>query len=239
MVTNQELNEQKEASCIGITPERKYFRVDDTFVKRSLRRGEWQEHPRTGETLVPRVGRERLLNEASAMKFVANNTAIPVPKLHTCFEDDGAVYLIMEYVEGRGMDELEDEEKLVVQKELEHHLQQLHELKSGALGGPSGIIIPPYRVQEITQVDTWNIKPARADAYVFCHNDISQHNVIVSLDSLKICAIIDWEYAGYWPERFDRPFYKRLGPSVALENEEDDAEDILRFLEEVSERDTL
>jgi hypothetical protein len=47
------------------------------------------------------------------------------------------------------------------------------------------------------------------------------------------------EYAGYWPERFKRRFYKRLGPSIALENEEEDAEELLRFMENISERDTL
>jgi serine/threonine protein kinase len=234
MVTNQVLNEQKEANCIAITPERKYFHLKDVFVKRSLRCSELQENLRTGETYIPRLGRERLLNEASALDFIASNTTIPVPKLHACFEDDGAVYLIMEYVEGRGMDELEDEEKLVVEEELESYLQQIHEIHSGAIGGPSGIVVPPYRLQQKTHIDIWIAKPTDTDEYVFCHNDLSQQNVIVCRDSLKIRAVIDWEYAGYWPERFERRFYKRLGPSVALENEEDDAEDILNFLQDIS-----
>jgi hypothetical protein len=60
--------------------------------------------------------------------------------------------------------------------------------------------------------------------------------VIVCPDSLRIRAIIDWEYAGYWPEGYERPFYKKLGPSIALENEEDDAGDMLHFLESLGKR---
>jgi hypothetical protein len=238
MVNNQELNEQKEAGCFGITHERKYYHVNNSFVKRSLRPREWITGW-TGETHIPHRGRERLLNEAAALEFVASNTTIPVPKLHACFEDDEAVYLITEYIEGREMDELGDEEKLIVGGELEIYVQQLHELKSRAIGGPSGIIIPPYRLQEKTTVETWNFKPAETDEYVFCHHDLHQHNVIVSHDSLKIAAIIDWEYAGYWPKKFERRFYKRLGPSVALEGEEDDVEELLHFMEDISIEDTV
>lgn len=239
MITNQSLNEQKEHGCIAITPERKYYHLGDTFVKRNLRPKEWQQNPHTGETHIPRLGRERLLNEAAAMQFIANNTTIPTAKLHACFEDDGAVYLVMEYVEGRGMHELEEEERQVVEKELENYLQKIHEFRSNVVGGLFGIVVPPYRVQQKTDVDDWNIEPSKTDEYVLCHNDLSQQNVIVYPNSLKIRAIIDWEYAGYWPERFERLFYRRLGPSIALEDEEDDVIDMLRFLEDNAVRDTL
>ena len=55
-------------------------------------------------------------------------------------------------------------------------------------------------------------------------------NTIVDPVSLKIRAIIDWEYAGFYPENFDTKFYHRLGPSVALEGEDDDSEALLTFL---------
>lgn len=237
MVTNQVLNEQKEADCIAVTHERKYFRSKNIFIKRSLRRKELQENPWTGETYVPRLGRERLLNEASALEFIANNTTIPVPKLYACFEDDEAVYLVMEYVEGKGMDELEDKEKSVVGEELEKYLQQMHGIHSRTIGGPSGFVLPPYRLQRRTDIDIWKPNPTKltdTEGYVFCHNDLSQQNVIVCPDTLRIRAVIDWEYAGYWPKKFERRFYKRLGPSIALENEEDDSEDLLHFLENIS-----
>ena len=67
--------------------------------------------------------------------------------------------------------------------------------------------------------------------FVFCHSDLSLQNIIVDPESLKINAIIDWEYAGFFPPSFERRFFKRNGPSVALEGEQDDSEKILEFLQ--------
>jgi len=74
------------------------------------------------------------------MAFIAEHTNIPVPKLHCCFEDDEAVYLVMEYIDGTRMSELEEEKRKVVEKELELHLETLKKLKSRVWGGPSGIV---------------------------------------------------------------------------------------------------
>jgi hypothetical protein len=37
MVSNRELNARKETGCAFITPEKKYYKLDTCFVKRSLR----------------------------------------------------------------------------------------------------------------------------------------------------------------------------------------------------------
>jgi hypothetical protein len=47
---------------------------------------------------------------------------------------------------------------------------------------------------------------------------------------LKIKAILDWEYAGFFPEFFERKFYTRPGPSVAIGDEEDDTKTLQDFL---------
>ena len=41
------------------------------------------------------------------------------------------------------------------------------------------------------------MKTRDARDLVFCHNDLSANNVIVDPKTLKIAAIIDWEYAGF------------------------------------------
>jgi hypothetical protein len=84
-VTNQMLNARREESCVGVTTERKYFRVGQTWIKRSLRPSEWQINPFAGTLVVPRFGLERILNEAAAMQFIAEKTNIPIPKLYACF----------------------------------------------------------------------------------------------------------------------------------------------------------
>lgn len=93
-----------------------------------------------GTLHIPRQGRERALNEAAAMEYVATMTNIPIPKLHCSFEDDQAVYLIMEYVDGVGMDELNENQQGVVRQELEQHMTTLHNMRSNKIGGPSGLV---------------------------------------------------------------------------------------------------
>jgi aminoglycoside phosphotransferase (APT) family kinase protein len=134
------LNSRREENCIAVSLERKYYKDGPTWVKRSLRPAEWQTNPYSDTLYVPRFGKERALNEAASMRFIAKHTNIPVPKLHCCFEDDEAVYLVMEYIEGVGMNELGKEKRKIVEKEIELHLEEMKKLKSKAWGGPSGIV---------------------------------------------------------------------------------------------------
>lgn len=175
------------------------------------------------------------MNEAESLRYIRHHTNIPVPTVYCDFEDEDAYYLVTEYVEGVSMSQLTEDQKAVVREELQGHLATLQTLKSNRLGGPSGIVIPPYRVLRRTEIDHWHLKPLDHDEYVFCHNDLSQQNVIVDPDTLKINAIIDWEYAGFYPARFEWPFYTRLGPSVAGKDEVDDSLELLDFLKSRSE----
>ncbi|KAI1839928.1 hypothetical protein JX266_013862 [Neoarthrinium moseri] len=236
-VTNQMLNARREKDCVSVTTERKYFKTDTTWVKRSLRPSEWQTNPYVGTLIVPRFGTERLLNEAASMDFIAKNTRIPVPKLYGCFEDDGATYLIMEYIEGISMAKLTADERRVVELELDGYLETLRSLKSSSWGGPSGIVsisppfdvrslrdkvIPPYRVMTEVVRQKWKMRSREVEDLVFCHNDLSTHNVIVDPTTLKVKAVIDWEYSGFYPAEFEGMYYRRPGPSVALDGEPND-----------------
>jgi tRNA A-37 threonylcarbamoyl transferase component Bud32 len=134
-VTNQMLNAKREENCISITTERKYFRVGQSWIKRSLRPSEWQINQYSATLLVPRFGKERIFNEASAIEFIAKTTNIPVPRIYSCFEDDEAAYLVMEYVEGITMNNLDVEKRKVVENEIESHLETLRTLRSTVWGG--------------------------------------------------------------------------------------------------------
>ena len=57
----------------------------------------------------------------------------------------------------------------------------------------------------------------------------ARHNVIVDPDTLKINAIIDWEFRGFWPEWCEHAFWERPGPSV-IEGEDDDTEGCREWL---------
>ncbi|XXH00866.1 hypothetical protein Hte_007217 [Hypoxylon texense] len=220
--------ENGEDGCFSISFERKYYHCGNTFIKRSLRPREF----RTGYRglHIPRVNKERLRNEAASLRYIRQHTNIPVPTVYCDFEDDEAYYLITEYVEGVGMSELEDKQKEVVRLELKDHLAALRGLTSNRIGGPTGIVIPPYRVMRRTEKDNWALRVSDTNDYVFCHNDLSQQNIIVDPTTLKIKAIIDWEYAGFYPSYFEWPIYNRLGPSSAMEGEADDSSELLSFL---------
>ena len=229
-ITNKMANNSREKECFAVTSERKYYHVGNTFVKRSLRPREWQVNQFSGQIHVPRQGNERLLNEAAAMQFVKENSDVPVPTLYCAFEDDNAIYLVMEYVAGVGMDTLTRPQKRIVKRELLEHIATLHTLNSRSIGGVSGYVIPPYRVTCKSFRDDWTLRPSETKEFVFCHNDLSQQNVIVDPDTLKINAIVDWEYAGFYPRFFEGHFFTRLGPSIAMEGEEDDSNGMLEFL---------
>ena len=141
--TNQELNAKREEYCVAVSPERKYYRFRDTWIKRSLRPTEWQKH--NGYLHVPIFNLERILNEGACLMFLAENTEVPLPKLIACFEDDGAAYLITAYVEGVGMNDLDVESQGVVAEELQRHLQALQKLTSDTWGGPGGMVVGEHR----------------------------------------------------------------------------------------------
>lgn len=145
-ITNQMINARKEENCVAVTPERKYYKDGQTWIKRSLRPDEWQVNPYNGQLLVPRMGRERILNEAASIRFITEKTNIPVPKLYCCFEDNEAVYLVMEYVEGVGMNELPEEQRKIVEFEVRVHLDTLKKLRHHNWGGPSGLVCSAHLI---------------------------------------------------------------------------------------------
>ncbi|KAF7933603.1 uncharacterized protein EAE98_003312 [Botrytis deweyae] len=127
------------------------------------------------------------------------------------------------------MADLNKAQREVVKREIETHLATMHNLTSSKIGGLSDTIISPCRMLRKTDDQMWN-PPTKDDAYVFCHMDLSQQNIIVDPVTLKIKAIIDFEYSGVWPIQFELRFYTRLGPSVAHEGEIDNRNELLKFL---------
>lgn len=74
------------------------------------------------------------------------------------------------------------------------------------------------------------MKPRESKDLVFCHNDFSTHNVIVDPVTLKVKAVIDWEYAGFYPEEFEGMYFHRPGPSVALDGADNDEARLLDIM---------
>ncbi|KAL4973060.1 hypothetical protein BDW66DRAFT_142947 [Aspergillus desertorum] len=81
--------------CIALTFERGYYHCDGFFIKRSLRPREFRTSQRGLH--IPRLGKERLQNEAASLQFIRRKSNIPVPTVHAAFVVDDSSFLIIEY----------------------------------------------------------------------------------------------------------------------------------------------
>ncbi|PMD60200.1 kinase-like protein [Hyaloscypha bicolor E] len=211
------------------THEREYSRFQDRFLKRSLRPTEYKLDFR-GQPYVPVANEARLENEAACLRFIKAATNIPVPEVLAAYEKDGSFFLWTEICHGIPMKELSVTDQAVVIKELEGHLRILQTLRSNRIGGPTGIICPPPRVSlHFPKDKVWPSISSSDDEFVFCHDDLSQFNVIVDKDTLTISGIIDWEFAGYYPSYFESPFYRSSKPSGAQVKDLPDTSKLISF----------
>lgn len=76
----------------------------------------------------------------------------------------------------------------------------------------------------------WTIKNRNSKDLVFCYNNLSTHNIIIDEKTLKIKAILDWEYVGFFPAKFEGMYFRRPGASVALDGENNDMEKLLEIM---------
>lgn len=197
------------------TWEREYCSYPDRFLKRSLAPPEYKT-AQSGKLYVPFRNIERLKNEVACLKYIREKTDIPVPEVLEAYEENGSYYLWTARAEGVPLQDLEKKDRLKVLPEIRRHVDTLRTLRSNNSGGPSGILCPPYLVtNHCDHNTTWRRILAKDPIYVFCHGDLSASNIIVDPVTYKVVAILDWEYAGYYPEEHEIPFYERRIPSGA------------------------
>ncbi|KDR72724.1 hypothetical protein GALMADRAFT_252940 [Galerina marginata CBS 339.88] len=229
----------QEKGCFGVTPEKKYYEFDDIFIKRSLAPSEYRLYyiNKKPFPVIPRMCPERMKNEVAAIRYIQSNTNIPTPNIRCTFEDNGRFYIITDIVPGVTLADLPDDKKAGVIKEVEGYMAQMHAIKSKVMGGISGDNVLPYRCvkdfspDECSKILDLKFRESDTAEFVLCHNDLSQHNIIVDEKTLEVKAILDWEYAGFYPAEFDGKFYLRPGASVALEGEDDDVPKLKELLD--------
>lgn len=195
--------------------EREFRKFTRKFYKRSFRPDEYVTN-NNGETIVPRQGYERLRNESICLDFVSTHTTIPVPKVLEAYEEDGSFILVTERVTGRTINDLQPEDQRIVMEEVEGYVKVLHSFRSNRPGGPTGIMCPLERVVNCFPAGTmWSPKTDSMTAFVFCHCDLGWSNIIIDPHYPRVRAILDWEYAGYWPAFFELPYFRDLRPTGA------------------------
>lgn len=163
---------------------------------------------------------------------MSEKTTIPVPKLLEHGElPDGRRYLVTEFIDGLTLLDIDCQGCLrnAGQKHTDDTpcktcsdqaysnaldfikdtvLPQLVELKS-QYRGIDGFVMPPSWLAPDGQ-PPWKGKksfktiPLDEAEYVFQHGDIAAHNIMMDKQTLQVKALIDWEYAGYFPPGMER-----------------------------------
>ncbi|KAK2812930.1 hypothetical protein FQN50_000951 [Emmonsiellopsis sp. PD_5] len=198
---------------------------------------------RLDEHRVLKKGHENL-QEPATIQFIAENTTIPVPKIFTTkpSSKQNATDFVMEYIPGEPLDKawkkLTDDQRVSTCSQLVGYLNQLRELPGKRIEGVNGaaVRIGWYNSLWDGPFDTENgfndflakgadrrpgdnrvlHFPGDNHAIQFAHGDLSPRNVMVD-ESGHIIAILDWEWAGWFPEywdvvrmRMDRPLKKQM-----------------------------
>lgn len=171
-------------------------------------------------------------SEFEAMGFVSANTTIPIPRVTEVYNDGELQHLVMEYVEGELLDTvwqtMTAQEKQAIVEELTSYVDQLRSLvpsRPGAVGsttlssgydhrlggnrfGPYESIADFHRfVRRETGPHAWEESVARVHSrpgsYTtkYTHGDLCPNNILIHKG--KIAAIVDWEFAGWYPEYWE------------------------------------
>ncbi|KAJ5513885.1 hypothetical protein N7463_003437 [Penicillium fimorum] len=151
------------------------------------------------------------------MRYIAENTTIPIPHVYeTQIHDGGVKSILMDYIEGQTLQDawysMIPPQKMSVTQELRGYIQQLRGLTHEHLGPFSHKHIytrrPIYQDEYLFSGFTtsvpdlvWNYAPNKRPEgnMVFTHGDLAPRNILVD-DRGHITAVLDWELAGWYPE---------------------------------------
>lgn len=102
--------------------------------------------------LIVKRGHGVKLEEAGNLKYIRNNTSLPVPKVHCAFTRRGCTYIVMDYIHGQTLwswwHTASAESKESVRRQLAGHMSELRKVAnpiSGRIGGLKGGVIYDYR----------------------------------------------------------------------------------------------
>jgi serine/threonine protein kinase len=214
--------------------ERQFTLTETTFIKSELSEEALPTCRATGQRVYPLWSRERLQNEAATLKFIASTTTIPVPKFLDLYEENGLLHLKTERVLGMSLDDIASNSVTThVVNYLESSvLPQLRALRHHTIGSIDATlpVIPPSRITYRDKRLAWPRKTSHNTEFVFCHNDLGQHNILVNPTTLEVTAIIDWEFAGYYTTEFEYPLWLR--PVQEQGDDHLEADHLIRFLED-------
>ncbi|CAG8909314.1 unnamed protein product [Penicillium egyptiacum] len=154
------------------------------------------------------------------MRYVSENTTIPIPHVHeTQIHGGGVKSILMDYIEGQTLQDawssMIPSQKMSIAQELHGYIQQLQRLKHEHPGHFSHRNIctrrPIYLDEHLFSRLTTSVpdlvqnclRTSRSeDSTVFTHGDLAPRNILVD-DHGHVTAVLDWEFAGWQPEWFE------------------------------------
>lgn len=100
--------------------------------------------------------------------------------------------------------------------------------------GMDGFVMPPRWLSPDLQPPwtgkrSWSTLPLQRPEYVLQHGDLAAHNIIIDPITLQVKALIDWEYAGFYPAGMEN-WTGTLSRDVFSARDDDRAQLIQRFL---------
>lgn len=131
------LHRHKEPGVWGVFAGRKIYHLPKLFFKRTPRRHEWTDLGDAFLVQPTATMPQRYRTDVAVQAYLRAHTTIPLPTMTTCFEDDAAMCLAMEFLPGVQMDELPEADRQTVAAELSHHLETLKSLRSPTPGVPA------------------------------------------------------------------------------------------------------
>lgn len=82
-------------------------------------------------------------SEAETMRFIADHTSIPLPKVHDCYSHNGLTHIFMQFIEGEELasawHSMSQQKKFRVVAQLQRYLKELRELPSSTGGAVCNI----------------------------------------------------------------------------------------------------
>jgi thiamine kinase-like enzyme len=195
------------------TWERCVIITKDNVIKRELSEQELVRRPNS-DALRPFWAKERLQNEAATIQYVASRTTIPVPDCRLYIKDELLHLETKRIINGVLLQEIEQTSRsaatAAVDRQMETFiLPQLRSLRRNHIGSVDSSIpvFPPQRVYDRDR-RPWQRVYSEADDFVLCHNDLGPQNILIHPVSFEIVGIIDWEFAGYFPQYFELPLWR-------------------------------
>lgn len=187
---------------------------------------------RISDNLVLQKGSSIQHTVVTNFRFIAENTTIPVPKVHDVQWENGKLTgIIMDYIPGTLLDEawetLSSEQKDSIVEQLQGYFAQVRNLKGTYIGGADNQIAiagdiflfegGPFESERL--FNQWLLNDLRPETrssikyyaehamtdgheIIFTHGDVRRRNILVD-ENGQITALLGWELAGWYPEYWE------------------------------------